>query len=231
VIALLWANSPAAASYDTFWHTPFAVRFGSTELALDLQHWVNHGLMALFFYVVALEVKRELVIGEFAGRRQAAVPALAALTGLVVPALIYVAFNLGDEAVAGWGVVISTDTAFLLAEHRTHPEKGRTVFDERNQGSRLVLEPELVEQETRQAAQRSSVGHAAGWWRWREATWCEAPSESGGGVTRSTRCRLCAADAAWKAQIPQSGEPMPWHLTCREGRHCSFHQSRERRMV
>jgi Na+/H+ antiporter NhaA len=101
-------------SYDAFWHTEFAVRVGGAELVLDLQHWVNDGLMVFFFFVVGLEIKRELVIGELTDRRRAAVPAVAAVTGLAVPALVYVAFNLGDEAAAAWGVVISTDTAFLL---------------------------------------------------------------------------------------------------------------------
>ncbi|SET09060.1 Na+/H+ antiporter NhaA [Geodermatophilus poikilotrophus] len=114
VIALLWVNSPWGGSYETFWHTEFAVRFAGAELALDLQHWVNDGLMVFFFFVVGLEIKRELVMGELTDRRRAAVPALAAVTGLAVPALVYVAFTLGDEAASAWGVVISTDTAFLL---------------------------------------------------------------------------------------------------------------------
>ncbi|MGY1636100.1 Na+/H+ antiporter NhaA [Geodermatophilus sp. SYSU D00742] len=114
VVALLWANSPMGESYDAFWHTEFAVRIGGTELALDLQHWVNDGLMVFFFFVVGLEIKRELVMGELTDRRRAAVPALAAVTGLAVPALVYVLFNLGGPAVSAWGVVISTDTAFLL---------------------------------------------------------------------------------------------------------------------
>lgn len=114
IAALLWANSPIRDSYDAFWHTELAVRVAGAELSLDLRHWVNDGLMALFFFVVGLEVKRELALGELADRRRAAVPALAALTGLVVPALVYVAFNLGDGAASAWGVVISTDTAFLL---------------------------------------------------------------------------------------------------------------------
>ncbi|MGR7026294.1 Na+/H+ antiporter NhaA [Geodermatophilus sp. URMC 62] len=114
VAALAWANSPVGESYAAFWHTELALRWGGTELALDLQHWVNDGLMVFFFFVVGLEIKRELVIGDLTDRRRAAVPALAALTGLVVPALVYVAFNLGDEAASAWGVVISTDTAFLL---------------------------------------------------------------------------------------------------------------------
>ncbi|MBB3082339.1 Na+/H+ antiporter NhaA [Geodermatophilus sabuli] len=114
VVALLWANSPVGDSYDAFWHTEFAVRVGGAELVLDLQHWVNDGLMVFFFFVVGLEIKRELVMGELTDRRRAAVPALAAVTGLAVPALVYVLFNLGGPAVSAWGVVISTDTAFLL---------------------------------------------------------------------------------------------------------------------
>jgi NhaA family Na+:H+ antiporter len=114
VVALVWANSPWAESYEAFWATELSLRIGGAELALDLQHWANDGLMALFFFVVGLEVKRELVLGELTDWRRAAVPLVAALTGLTVPALVYVAFNLGDEAAAGWAVVISTDTAFLL---------------------------------------------------------------------------------------------------------------------
>ncbi|WNB86194.1 Na+/H+ antiporter NhaA [Cellulomonas sp. ATA003] len=114
VAALGWANSPWGETYDAFWHTDLAVRVGASELSLDLRHWVNDGLMTFFFFVIGLEVKRELVLGELADRRRAAVPALAALIGLVVPALVYVTFNLGDAAVSAWGVVISTDTAFLL---------------------------------------------------------------------------------------------------------------------
>ena len=114
VTALLWANSPWGGSYDAFWHTELAVRVAGAELSLDLQHWDNDGLIAFFFFVVGLEVKRELALGELADPRRAAVPALAALAGLVVPALVYVAFNLGGGAASAWGVVISTDTAFLL---------------------------------------------------------------------------------------------------------------------
>ena len=114
VLALLWANSPWGGSYDAFWHTELAVRVAGAELALDLRHLVNDGLMAFFFFVVGLEVKRELVLGELADPRRAAVPALAALAGLVVPALVYAAFNLGEGAPSAWGVVISTDTAILL---------------------------------------------------------------------------------------------------------------------
>lgn len=114
VAALVWANSPWGDSYTSFWHTEFAVRLGGAELSLSLQHWVNDGLMAFFFFIVGLEVKRELVLGELADRRRAMVPILAAIMGLIVPALIFILFNRGGEAASAWGTVISTDTAFLL---------------------------------------------------------------------------------------------------------------------
>jgi NhaA family Na+:H+ antiporter len=114
VAALVWANSPWSASYTAFWHTEFALRLGGAELALDLQHWVNDGLMVVFFFVVGLEVKRELTMGELTDRRRAAVPVAAAIAGLAVPAAIFLVFNVGGPAAHAWGVVISTDTAFLL---------------------------------------------------------------------------------------------------------------------
>jgi Na+/H+ antiporter NhaA len=112
--ALAWANSPWPGSYDAFWGTELAVRLGGAEVALNLRHWVNDGLMVFFFYVLGLEVKRELVLGELADRRRAAVPVAAALTGLAVPALLYLLVAPAGEARAAWGVVISTDTAFML---------------------------------------------------------------------------------------------------------------------
>nr|WP_263971934.1 Na+/H+ antiporter NhaA [Arthrobacter sp. AET 35A] len=114
ILALAWANSPWGSSYEAFWGTELSVQVGGSELALDLQHWVNDGLMALFFFVVGLEVKRELVLDGLADRRRAAVPLLAALAGLALPALVYIGFNLGDEAASAWAVVISTDTASLI---------------------------------------------------------------------------------------------------------------------
>jgi NhaA family Na+:H+ antiporter len=114
VAALLWANSPWGGSYEDFWHTDFLVGIGGAQLELDLRHLVNDGLMTFFFFVIGLEVKRELVLGQLADRRRAAVPAMAAVVGLVVPALVYVSFNLSSGAAGAWGVVISTDTAFLL---------------------------------------------------------------------------------------------------------------------
>jgi NhaA family Na+:H+ antiporter len=114
VVALLWANSPWSDSYATFWGTELTVSLGDSQVSLDLQDWVNDGLMCFFFFVVGLEVKRELVMGDLADRHRAAVPLTAALTGLIVPALVFLALNPSGQAAGAWGVVISTDTAFLL---------------------------------------------------------------------------------------------------------------------
>jgi Na+/H+ antiporter NhaA len=114
VLALAWANSPWSASYESFWHTPATVGVGTAELTLDLRHWVNDGLMALFFLVVGLEITREVATGELRDRRSIAAPALGAVGGLVTPAAIYLAFNPSGPESAGWGVVMSTDTAFVL---------------------------------------------------------------------------------------------------------------------
>jgi Na+:H+ antiporter, NhaA family len=114
VLALVWANSPWSASYDSFWHTPATIGIGDAQLTLDLQHWVNDALMALFFLVVGLEITREVATGELRDRRSIAAPALGALGGLVTPALVYLAFNPSGPGSAGWGVVMSTDTAFVL---------------------------------------------------------------------------------------------------------------------
>ena len=114
VVALVWANSSAGHTYAEFWHAEVALRLGAGELSLSLHHLVNDGLMTFFFFFVGLEVKRELVLGELADRRRAVVPIMAAIMGLVVPALVYVLINRGGAAASAWGMVISTDTAFLL---------------------------------------------------------------------------------------------------------------------
>jgi Na+:H+ antiporter, NhaA family len=115
LIALLWANSPWSASYTDLWHTDLKIALGGVgAIDLDLQHWVNDGLMAFFFYVVGLEIRRELALGELRDRRAAAVPAIAAIAGMVAPALLYVAINAGGEGAHGWGIVMATDIAFVL---------------------------------------------------------------------------------------------------------------------
>lgn len=114
VAALVWANSPWSASYHDLWATEVALDIGDYELHHDLRHWVNDGLMALFFFVLGLEIKRELAGGQLASARSAALPAIGALGGMVVPAVIYTAVNLGGEGAAGWGIPMATDVAFAL---------------------------------------------------------------------------------------------------------------------
>jgi len=114
VAALVWANSPWSDSYERLWSTDVEVGFGGSRLSLDLREWVNDGLMALFFFVVGLEIRREFDMGELRERRRIATPVAAAIGGMTVPALIYLAFNLGEPAARGWGVPIGTDTAFAL---------------------------------------------------------------------------------------------------------------------
>ncbi|HEX6196624.1 MAG TPA: Na+/H+ antiporter NhaA [Jiangellaceae bacterium] len=114
VAALVWANSPWGAGYEELWTTELSIRLGGVELTHNLREWINDGLMALFFFVIGLEIRRELDMGELRDRRRVAVPVLAAIGGMTVPALIYVSFTAGTEAVHGWGIVMATDTAFAL---------------------------------------------------------------------------------------------------------------------
>ena len=108
-VALAWANSAAGGSYGDFWHTE--VTYRALRLDTDLVHIVNDGLMTLFFYVVGLEIKRELVEGELASPRQAALPVIAAIGGMAGPALIYLAINAGGDGARGWGIPMATDIA------------------------------------------------------------------------------------------------------------------------
>ena len=114
VLALAWANSPWSDAYDRLWATEVGIRAGSAELVLDLRHWVDDGLMALFFLVVGLEVTREVTVGELRDRRTIGVPVLAAVGGMVLPATIYLAFNAGGPGANGWGIPMATDIAFVL---------------------------------------------------------------------------------------------------------------------
>lgn len=114
VIAIGWANSPWAQGYWELLDTLIGVEFGTHRFELTVKHLVNDGLMAFFFFIVGLEVKREFAIGELTDRARAAVPVVAALAGLVLPAVIFWLFNASGENAHAWGVVISTDTAFLI---------------------------------------------------------------------------------------------------------------------
>jgi Na+/H+ antiporter NhaA len=114
VVALLWSNSPWSGSYEALWATEASVSLGDMALSMDLGHWVNDGLMALFFFVIGLEVRHEFSVGELTDPRRAAVPLVAGIGGMLVPALLYLLLNPSGPASAGWGVVIGTDTAFML---------------------------------------------------------------------------------------------------------------------
>lgn len=114
VIALVWANSPWSASYARLWSTELSIEAGRFQLDATLSHWINDGLMVIFFFVVGLEIKREVLVGELASLRQAVFPIAAAFGGAAVPALIFLAFNVGTDAARGWGVPMATDIAFAL---------------------------------------------------------------------------------------------------------------------
>ena len=114
VVALAWANSPWSDSYTSFWGYDVTATLGRFSIADDLGHWVNDGLMAIFFFVVGLEVKRELTEGELTDRRAASLPLLAAVGGMVVPALVFFAWNPSGPGSSGWGIPMATDTAFAL---------------------------------------------------------------------------------------------------------------------
>ena len=114
LIAIVWANSPWGATYDEFWDTEVEIVVGSFAAHLTLHQLVNDGLMAFFFFTVGLEVKREFTIGELTDRSRAAVPVIAAIAGLALPAAIFLLFNASTGHANAWGIVISTDTAFLL---------------------------------------------------------------------------------------------------------------------
>lgn len=114
IVALLWANSPWSSSYEHFWETSTTLALGGASLHLTLHDWVNDGLMAIFFMVVGLEISREATTGELRDRRSVAVPALGAVGGLAAPVLVYWLFNRSGAGGAGWGIAMSTDTAFVL---------------------------------------------------------------------------------------------------------------------
>jgi NhaA family Na+:H+ antiporter len=114
LVALAWANSQWDDEYFRFWQTDLSIDLHFVHISEDLQHLVNDGLMTVFFFVVGLEIKRELSHGELSDARRAMLPAAAALGGMAAPALIYLAFNLEGEGSAGWGVPMATDIAFAL---------------------------------------------------------------------------------------------------------------------
>ena len=112
--ALAIANSPLSEGYNHIWEIPLTVGIAPHELSMSLHEWINDGLMAVFFLLVGLEIKRELLAGELSSVRQAALPIACAIGGLVVPALIYLVFNFGGMGAHGWGIPMATDIAFAL---------------------------------------------------------------------------------------------------------------------
>jgi NhaA family Na+:H+ antiporter len=114
VAALVWANSPWRAGYEAVWTTDLTIELGRWRVHHDLRHWVNDGLMAVFFFVVGVEVKAELVTGRLARREDAAFPVAAAVGGMAVPALLYLALNVGGDGADGWGIPMATDIAFAV---------------------------------------------------------------------------------------------------------------------
>ena len=114
VIALVWANSGWSDSYTALWNTVLTVGPEGGEISKPLILWINDGLMALFFFVVGLEIKREILVGELSTSRKAALPIAAAIGGLAVPGLIYFLINAGEPSVSGWAIPAATDIAFAL---------------------------------------------------------------------------------------------------------------------
>lgn len=113
-VAMIWINSPWGSLYEKLWHVPLAAGAGSSVFERSLHFWINDGLMTIFFFVVGLEIKRELLVGELASFKRAALPVSAALGGMIVPALIYYYFNGQGPAAAGWGIPMATDIAFTV---------------------------------------------------------------------------------------------------------------------
>lgn len=113
-LALGWANSPWSASYFHLWERSLSIGFEGAQLTKTLHHWINDGLMVIFFFLVGLEIKREMRVGELASIRQAMLPIAAAVGGMIVPAAIFALFNFGRSGSAGWGIPMATDIAFAL---------------------------------------------------------------------------------------------------------------------
>lgn len=115
IVALILANSPLTEDYAHFFHTHIALNFGSFHIEHTVHHWINDGLMAIFFFIIGLEIKREILVGELSDIKVAILPILSAIGGMILPALIYLAFNYNTEAMNGWGVPMATDIAFAIS--------------------------------------------------------------------------------------------------------------------
>ncbi len=114
IVALVWANSPWGDVYKSLWHFHFGFEFGNIHVKHELLHWINDGLMAIFFFVVGMEIKRELIEGELSTAGKAILPIVAAIGGMIIPAAFYLVFNVGREGAPGWGIPMATDIAFAM---------------------------------------------------------------------------------------------------------------------
>jgi NhaA family Na+:H+ antiporter len=115
IIALVVANSPLYDAYKHIIHTPIALHIGDLVIKHSIHHWINDGLMAIFFFLIGLEIKREVLVGELSNIKVAILPILSAIGGMIVPALIYLAINKGGEGTNGWGIPMATDIAFAIS--------------------------------------------------------------------------------------------------------------------
>jgi len=115
VLALILANTPLTEEYAHFFHTKVNLDVGSWSLSHTIHHWINDGLMAIFFFIIGLEIKREVLVGELSNIKVAILPILAAIGGMVLPALIYLWINHGGDGAAGWGIPMATDIAFAIS--------------------------------------------------------------------------------------------------------------------
>lgn len=114
VFAFIWANSALSSSYHSFWQAEFSIALGDYSISKTLREWIDEGFMTIFFFIVGLEIKREILVGELATLKKAMLPAAAAVGGMLLPALIYFAFNRGLPTVGGWGIPMATDIAFAM---------------------------------------------------------------------------------------------------------------------
>ncbi len=115
VVALVLANTPLAEAYSHFFHMKIDFAVGSWALSHSIHHWINDGLMAIFFFIIGLEIKREILVGELSNIKVAILPILSAIGGMVLPALIYTAINYGEDGAVGWGIPMATDIAFAIS--------------------------------------------------------------------------------------------------------------------
>jgi len=114
IVAIIWANSAAGTFYFELWQKEITIGFGDAVISKNLLHWINDGLMAMFFFSIGLEIKREVIAGELSSWKKAALPVYGALGGMIMPSLIFILFNRGEPSAAGWGIPMATDIAFSL---------------------------------------------------------------------------------------------------------------------